>query len=157
MNTKREQCNKTTTILQEMSVSPDQINGWLESKASSPIKQKTKLYQLLLRPELDLAQFMEIPSIATSLQSFHPEALMQAEISAKYEGYLAKEREMVEKMERLENLALRTDYNYDSILSLSAESREKLKRIKPVSVGQASRISGVTPADISILLVHIGR
>ena len=80
-----------------------------------------------------------------------------AEVNIKYEGYLTKEQEMVEKMNRLENLILKDDFDYDGISSLSAEAREKLVEIKPRTIGQASRISGVSPSDISVLLVHVGR
>jgi len=157
MMNKKKQCITIIQWLQEASLYPEQANEWLVAHNSSPIKQKTRLYNLLLRPEMSIERLAEFPAFALELKNFHPEALMQAEISAKYEGYLAKEKEMVDKMERLENITLRPDFDYDRLRSLSAEAREKLKRIKPVSLAQASRISGVSPADVSVLLVHLGR
>jgi tRNA uridine 5-carboxymethylaminomethyl modification enzyme len=93
----------------------------------------------------------------TFLNSFDHETILQAEILVKYEGYLSKEQENADKLQRLEELKISPDYNYDVISSLSTEAREKLKKFKPYSIGQASRISGVSPSDISILLVHMGR
>ena len=91
------------------------------------------------------------------MANFDEEAIIQAEINAKYESYIAKERENAEKMQRLEEIKLRTDFDYRQIVSLSAEAREKLNRIKPATLGQAGRISGITPADVSVLMVYMGR
>ena len=85
------------------------------------------------------------------------ETVEQAEILMKYEGYLEREQENADKLKRLEDLKIKADYNYDSIISLGTEAKEKLKKFKPASIGQASRISGINPADISVLLVHMGR
>jgi tRNA uridine 5-carboxymethylaminomethyl modification enzyme len=97
------------------------------------------------------------PELDGFLGAYDFETILQAEILVKYEGYLLKEKENADKLERLEELKIRSDYDYDSIASLSNEAKEKLKKFKPYSIGQASRISGVSPSDISILLVHMGR
>jgi len=99
----------------------------------------------------------ELPALQDFLKDFDQETQGLAEIDLKYEGYIRKEQEMVDKMNRLESVALKSDFDYNLLKGLSAEAREKLTQIKPMSIGQASRISGVSPADISVLLVHMGR
>ena len=99
----------------------------------------------------------EIPKLDSTMDQFDLESQMVAEVGLKYKGYIEKEKEMADKLERLESVHLHKDFDYHKITSLSAESREKLSAIQPRTIGQASRISGVTPADISILLVHVGR
>ncbi|NNE29256.1 MAG: tRNA uridine-5-carboxymethylaminomethyl(34) synthesis enzyme MnmG, partial [Saprospiraceae bacterium] len=98
-----------------------------------------------------------LPRLKEALEPFGEESQTLAEINMKYSGYIKKEQEMVDKMNRLESVALKEDFNYHGLGGLSAEAREKLTQIKPRSIGQASRISGVSPADISVLLVHMGR
>lgn len=98
-----------------------------------------------------------LPDLKLKLSSFTEEAIDLAEINMKYAGYINKEQEMVAKMNRLEDVKLHENFNYDSIHSLSFEAREKLRKMKPRTIGQASRISGVSPSDISVLLVHVGR
>ena len=145
-------------FLQQYSVGPEQINGLLERLESSPIRQKVKLDSILSRPNLSLAELREtLPELQTFLQPFDPEFVDLAEINLKYEGYIRKEQEMVDKMNRLEELRLHDQFDYRQIEALSREAREKLSRLRPRTIGQASRISGISPADISILLVHIGR
>lgn len=142
----------------ETSVSPDEINGFLESKGSSPIRQKVKLDGILLRPNIDLVELRQaLPFLDQDLNQYDPEFAQLAEINMKYEGYIRREQEMVDKMNRLEEVRLLENFDYTKLNSLSAEAREKLNKIKPRTIGQASRISGVTPADVSILLVHMGR
>ena len=145
-------------FLQQYSVGPEQINGLLERLESSPIRQKVKLDSILSRPNLSLAELREtLPELQAFLQPFDPEFVDLAEINLKYEGYIRKEQEMVDKMNRLEELRLHDQFDYRQIEALSREAREKLSRLRPRTIGQASRISGISPADISILLVHIGR
>ena len=145
-------------FLQQYSVGPEQINGLLERLESSPIRQKVKLDSILSRPNLSLADLREtLPDLHTFLQPFDPEFVDLAEINLKYEGYIRKEQEMVDKMNRLEELRLHDQFDYRQIEALSREAREKLSRLRPRTIGQASRISGISPADISVLLVHIGR
>lgn len=140
------------------SVDPSEINGYLNSIGSAEIRQKVKLYGILLRPHVSINELQNsLPTLKDYLSRFSKEQVELAEITMKYDGYIKKENEMVEKMNKLEELRLSDQFNYHTILSLSAEAREKLTRIKPRTIGQASRISGVSPADISVLLVHMGR
>lgn len=144
--------------LQEMSVEPEAINHYLEAQGSAPLKQKVKLHSVLLRPHISLEGLQaNLPALQAFLASFRREDIDLAEINMKYEGYIKKEQEMVDKMNRLEEVALGTQFDYGKISSLSSEAREKLARLRPRTIGQASRISGVSPADISVLLVHLGR
>ena len=149
---------KITRFLNDCSVEPEQINGLLEEKGSMPIKQKVKAQGIILRPNISIADVRGVvPGLNEFLANYKAEAVEQAEINMKYAGYMAKEQEMVDKMSRLEMLKLSESFAYHSLTSLSAEAREKLTRMKPMTIGQASRISGVSPADISVLLIHLGR
>ncbi|MFO0358407.1 MAG: tRNA uridine-5-carboxymethylaminomethyl(34) synthesis enzyme MnmG [Sphingobacteriaceae bacterium] len=142
----------------DISALPEVINPYLSSIESAPISQKIKYANILSRPNVDINEMRKADTeLNTFLNSFDHETILQAEILVKYEGYLSKEQENADKLQRLEELKISPDYNYDVISSLSTEAREKLKKFKPYSIGQASRISGVSPSDISILLVHMGR
>ena len=145
-------------LVRNRSIAPDQINGYLEQQGSAPIRQKVKLHSILLRPRVDLADLIDLlPDLQQELAPYPQTTLDLAEINMKYEGYIRKEREMVDKMNRLEQVRITENFDYAKLASLSAEAREKLMKIKPMTIGQASRISGVSPADISVLLVHMGR
>ena len=145
-------------LLQQITVLPDEINGYLQSISSSPSELKTKLLQLLTRPNVKIADLgLFHSSLNEKLQAFDLEIMESAEIQIKYEGYIKKEQELVEKMSRLEHVKLPADFDYQGIPALSNEAKNKLSKIKPLSIGQASRISGVSPSDISILLVYMGR
>jgi tRNA uridine 5-carboxymethylaminomethyl modification enzyme len=159
VNLKLAAMQKIEAHFRTESVTPDEINGFLESVASAPIRQRTKLFQILSRPQvsIELLRGGALPKLNEFLVQFEDECIEAAEIQMKYEGYIEKEREMVEKMRRLEDLMLPENFNYQAITSLSMESRTKLSKIKPRTIGQASRISGVSPSDISILLIHVGR
>jgi tRNA uridine 5-carboxymethylaminomethyl modification enzyme len=142
----------------ETSTSPDLINGLLESLGDAPIRQKVKLHGLLLRPNVSIETLTTaMPQVAAFLEKYDTETLQLAEVGIKYEGYIQREQEMVDKMQRLESLFLRPDFDYTAVPSLSIEAREKLSKAKPRTIGQASRISGVSPSDISVLLIYIGR
>ncbi len=142
--------------IRKLSVTPDQVNDFLSSAGSNPIKQGMKLVAILGRPNIGLEQLREVlPDLNTFLDKYPIEHVELVETTVKYEGYILKEKEMVEKMNRLEDVKLKSNFNYNSLQSLSAEAREKLSIIKPQTIGQASRISGVSPSDISVLLVHI--
>jgi len=144
--------------IRKLSITPDQVNNFLESAGSTPIKQGMKLVAILSRPSIGLDQLREvIPDLNSFLNSYPLDYVELVETTVKYEGYIQKEKEMVEKMNRLEDVKLNSNFNYDGLQSLSAEAREKLTSIKPQTIGQASRISGVSPSDISVLLVHVGR
>ncbi len=139
------------------SITPPEVNPTLESLDSAIIPQNYKIFQLITRPQVSIADLAHLPTVETILQNADEEAVLQAEILMKYEGYIEKEKEMASKMKKLEHISLKSDFNYQNISSLSKEAREKLSKIKPSTLGQASRISGVSPADISVLLVHFGR
>ena len=145
-------------FFKEYSVEPGQVNRYLEEQGTSPISQKVKLLGILLRPQIDTAGLRSaLPALDEFLQGYEPEFIDLAEINMKYEGYIDREQERVDKMNRLESVRLSDTFDYQQLSSLSKEAREKLSQIRPRTVGQASRISGVSPADISVLLVHMGR
>jgi len=145
-------------LLGAINVDPEQINPYLEKIGSSPLTQKTKAALVLSRPHVTLDQIRPyLPQVAEALAPYDAETISLAETDVKYRGYIEREREMVDKMNRLEDLILHDGIDYHRIGSLSAESREKLSRLRPRTLGQASRISGVSPSDISVLLIHIGR
>ncbi|MEX2588821.1 MAG: tRNA uridine-5-carboxymethylaminomethyl(34) synthesis enzyme MnmG [Chitinophagales bacterium] len=140
------------------SAEPEIVNPYLESLDSAPIKQKIKLDQVISRPQVNIESIRKIlPEFEAFLSDYDDEIAEEAEITLKYSGYVDKEKEMADKMNRLENVLLHSSLNYDGLSSLSAEAREKLKDIQPKTLGQASRISGVTPSDISVLMIHMGR
>lgn len=139
-------------------LSPDQINPFLEELGTAMIREKTAITQLLKRPQLSIEQLASYSNeLAQLLQPYNEETVKQAEIHVKYDSYIEKEKLLVEKMNRLEDLGIVDNFNYDAVTSLSFEGREKLKRTKPSTIGQASRISGVSPSDISVLMLYIGR
>lgn len=144
--------------IRSASVGPDEINAFLESKGSAPLRQKMKLDKVLLRPGMEIADLCKVlPHLDEFIGKQDPEFVTSAEIGMKYEGYIRKEKDMVAKMNRLESVKLHDSFDYESLKALSAEAREKLGELKPMTIGQASRISGVSPSDISVLLVHLGR
>ncbi|HRI34105.1 MAG TPA: tRNA uridine-5-carboxymethylaminomethyl(34) synthesis enzyme MnmG [Saprospiraceae bacterium] len=150
--------DRINDLLQKTSIVPEDINPYLLSLDSTPIETKTKLALILTRPNVTLSGLMQQHAgLKEALQSIDDESLEGAEINIKYEGYIRKEQEFVEKMSRLESVKILPNYNFNSINALSNEAKTKLTKIKPQSIGQASRISGVSPADISVLLVHLGR
>jgi tRNA uridine 5-carboxymethylaminomethyl modification enzyme len=147
--------------IEKLSIEPETIRETLENRNSAPITQKVKLSSIISRPELRLSDFTPLyPSIAECLENIgdlRDEILEQAEIELKYSGYLAKERDMAEKMLRLEHIRFPERFDFSKITNISTEARQKLIAIQPETLGQASRISGVNPADISILLMYLGR
>ena len=146
------------TFFKKTGVTPDELNPYLESIGSQPLKQQVKLITVLSRPQLGVEEMRKhSKALDDFLMIYDAESIGIAETDIKYEGYIEKEREMAEKMIRLENLKLDRGLDYDQYVALSAEAREKLKQIQPRTIGQASRISGVSPSDVSILLVHLGR
>jgi tRNA uridine 5-carboxymethylaminomethyl modification enzyme len=150
--------NKIKTILSEFSLEPSEVEAYLLARNSTPLPQKQKLIQLLLRPAVDLVSLAAtIPELGSALRSFTSETLEQAEIQIKYDTYIAKEKELVLRMGQLENLLIPETFDYDRLSALSTEALHKFKRIKPRTLGQASRISGVNPSDIQILMVYMGR
>lgn len=145
-------------LLGQNSVSPTEVNTFLESVESAPLVGKQKIAQLLLRPNISLSDLRaNSVSLENLLTNYDALAIEQAEIQIKYAGYIKKEEELANKMMRLDDINLPEAFNYSKINSLSAEGKEKLSRMKPRSLGQASRISGVSPSDISVLMVYMGR
>jgi len=139
-------------------LTPEEINASLEALGTAPIREKCTLTQLLRRPQISIDQLAEANSkVAELLLNYGPDAIHQAEIHVKYDSYIEKEMQLVEKMNRLEDLTIIENFNYDVVSSLSFEGREKLKRTRPATIGQASRISGVSQSDISVLMLFIGR
>ena len=144
--------------LQKVKVTPNEVNPILAEIGTSPIREKQPLYQLLKRPDVEIEDIKKLSeSFATFLNGFNEESAEQAMIKVKYESYIEKERLMVEKMNKLEDLEIIPNFDYDKVPALSFEGRQKLKTIRPHTLGQASRISGVSPSDVSVLLIHIGR
>ena len=159
----QEKQNKVEEIKQFLNdtyVYPEEINGLLEQKESSKIDQKLRLSYLLLRPQLELTDIIETVPVLEQYKTqdrFTKECLEEAEIQIKYDSYIQKEYELADKLNRLENIKLPIDFDYHTIQSLSYECREKLNRYKPETLGQASRISGISPADINVLAIFLGR
>jgi tRNA uridine 5-carboxymethylaminomethyl modification enzyme len=144
--------------LSELSLTPDEINPFLERSGSALLTQKQKALQLLLRPGIQLESLVQAaPSLVQAIGNQSSEVLEQVEIQIKYDIYIEKERELVERMSQLENLEIPDSFDYNRIASLSNEALQKFKKIKPRTLGQASRISGVNPSDIQILMVYMGR
>ena len=146
------------SLLQTHSIEPDEINTYFNSIQSSEISEKQKANKIILRPNVSLqAMIQSMPKLSVPLEKYSLETIEQAEIQIKYERYIEKEQELVDKMSLLENSIIPDNFNYDKIQSLSAEALQKFKRIKPQTLGQASRISGVNPSDVQILMVYMGR
>lgn len=140
------------------SVTPNQINPLLQELGTTSIPQNYKLDAILSRPQVELKDIINaLPDTKSYLEGFDEEALLQAEVLLKYEGYLEKEKQVVEKMNRLEDVRIRDDFDFSTVQSISKEAREKLNKQRPKTLGQASRISGISPADVSVLMVHLGR
>lgn len=149
---------KITEFLGNTSITPDDVNGYLESVGSEQIDRRVRLNKILLRPFVNIEGLQNaIPIVKEFTAGYNSESLLLAETALKYESYIGKEQEMAEKMMRLEDLHLSDSFDYHAMPSLSMEARLKLTKIKPRSIGQASRISGVSPSDISVLLVYSGR
>ena len=155
---KEKSVDSIKAFFTEQGASLEELNSAIINRNGSPLKQRAKLLSVLLRPEIDIQAMKEsIPKLDEFLEVYDNEEIAQSEIQMKYKTYIEKEREFVEKVARLENINIPERVDYEEIASLSNEAREKLKKIRPGSIGQATRISGVSPADVSILLVHLGR
>jgi tRNA uridine 5-carboxymethylaminomethyl modification enzyme len=155
---KQEAVEKAIEIVNSLSINIDESESYLRSIESAPLIFKQKASQILLRPNVGLKDLMNnIESINTALFEFNAETLEQAEIQIKYNTYIEKEKELVDKMSQLENLAIPDDFNYEKLVSLGNEAKQKFKKIRPRTLGQASRISGVNPSDVQILMVYMGR
>jgi len=159
LNTKKDQTESLIKFLKKQNIEPKKINKVLKDKNSAEVSQKRKLFSFLSRPHIKFSDLL----ISKELQNYlkenkvSKEAIEQAEIIIKYGGYLEKEAEAAKKLSKLEDIKIPQDFNYQKLHSISTEGKEKLTEIKPRSIGQASRISGVSPSDINILLIYMGR
>jgi tRNA uridine 5-carboxymethylaminomethyl modification enzyme len=155
---KREGIKKIKQILKEHFVEPNDINPYLTSIDSATISEKQRTEKILLRPDIELEDLAaNLPGLQSSLHSFRPEIIEQASIQVKYDVYIEKEKELVKKMNQLEELEIPENFDFKKINALGNEAREKLTKIKPRTLGQASRISGINPSDVQILMVYMGR
>jgi len=158
VNQKIKNSDAIVVYLKNTSIAPNAINSILESQGTPGISQNVKLFQLITRPQISFEDLRKAdPTFNTILNSYDQETVEQAEIKVKYESYFEKELEIVNKMKRMEDQIINPEFNYRELISLSKEAREKLMKVKPRTLGQASRISGVSPSDISVLMVHMSR
>ena len=155
---KKNSVEEIKSILKDFSVEPEKINPYFASINSSPINEKQKAQKILLRPDIELDELAEaLPKLKELLKDFSKNSIEQASIQIKYDVYIEKEKDLVKKMSQLEELEIPETFDYKKISSLGNEAREKLTRIKPRTLGQASRISGINPSDVQILMVFMGR
>lgn len=156
---KKEKTEKLIHFLTNLSVKKERINPILEVKNLALVSQSMKLIKIAARPQLSFSDFVHLEELNEFLSehSIGQEVIEQVEIHLKYSGYIAKERNNADKLNRLENVPIPSNFDYNKVKSLSYEAREKLHKIKPISISQASRISGVSPSDVSVLLVYMGR
>ena len=150
---KKEQVSDLQMYCEEKKVRADIVNDYLASVGSAPLSDSRRLDELVARPELSLAHLLRIVPHGT----FAPDVIESVEIGIKYAGYIERERQQAEKNNRLEYIKIPADFDFNQVQSLSIECRQKLMRYRPATIAQASRISGVSPADISVLLVYFGR
>ncbi len=155
---KAEATQEIVSAFKKQKIEPEDVNFYLLQKSTSEIDERSSLFSILSRPQADIHSMgISLEKANAIISKYDAEIIEQAEIMMKYEGYIAKENLQVEKMSRLEETPIIQHFDYSSIKSLSMEARQKLTRIKPQTIGQASRISGVSPSDISVLMVHMGR
>jgi tRNA uridine 5-carboxymethylaminomethyl modification enzyme len=156
---KQEKTDLFVKFLKETSVKPEEINPILETNNSASISQSMKLFKITARPQLNFNDIQKIKSVASFVaeNNLDNEVIEQTEIHVKYAGYIEKEKNQADKLNRLENVPIPTNFNYEKVKSLSIEARQKLTKIQPETISQASRISGVSPSDVSVLLVYMGR
>ncbi len=158
VNKKIQNTNDIVNYFKRTSIIPSDINPLLVKYSTSKINQNYKLMQIVTRPQLDINILKNnLTSVSTFLEKYNEDEILQAEILMKYEGYLEKEQLMVEKMNRLESVIINEKFDFVSIHNLSTEAKQKLSKQKPKTLGQAARISGISPSDISVLMIHLGR
>ena len=159
MEYKFKESEKMVDFFKETSITPQETNPILEEKESSPMTQSDKMFKVFSRPQIDLNDMLKFEKVQNYIQenNLDKEIIEQAEIQVKYSGYIEKERNNAEKLIRLEDIKIPTNFDYHKIKSMSIEAKQKLSAIRPVTISQASRISGVSPADISVLLIYMGR
>ena len=157
LDAKQKNTKKAITFFKKTNLDPQEINPILQQNQSATIKQKTRAAKILSRPQIKIEDLKDIESVKNLQQEVSKEGLEQAEIQIKYNGYIERENETVKKISKLENIRIPQSFDYKKVAAISSESREKLANIQPTTIGQATRISGVTPSDINVLLVFMGR
>ena len=159
MEQKFSQSEAMVSFFKETSLKPEEANPILEAKGSAPMSQPDKMFKVFSRPQLDLEDFRKFKKVAAYIEEHNldQEVVEQAEIQVKYSGYIEKEKNNADKLTRLEDMIIPDNFNFDNIQSISIEAKQKLNKIPPRTIGQASRISGVSPSDISVLLIYMGR
>jgi tRNA uridine 5-carboxymethylaminomethyl modification enzyme len=159
MEQKFNESEKMVDFFKETSITIDEANPILIEKESSPMTQSDKMFKVFSRPQIDLNDMLKFEKVQNYIQEneLDKEIIEQAEIQVKYSGYIEKERNNAEKLIRLEDIKIPDNFDYHKIKSMSIEAKQKLSAIRPVTISQASRISGVSPADISVLLIYMGR
>ena len=159
MEHKFNESEKMVNFFKETSISPEEANPILEAKESSVMAQSDKMFKLFSRPQIELDDFMKFDKVKNYVaeNDLDKEIIEQAEIQVKYSGYIEKERNNAEKLIRLEDIKIPENFDYNKIKSMSIEAKQKLSKIRPITISQASRISGVSPSDISVLLIYMGR
>jgi tRNA uridine 5-carboxymethylaminomethyl modification enzyme len=159
MEQKFAQSDAMVNFFRETSLKPEEANPILEAKGSAPMSQPDKMFKVFSRPQLDLEDFRKFNKVAAYIEEHNldQEVVEQAEIQVKYSGYIEKEKNNADKLTRLEDMIIPDNFNFDIIQSISIEAKQKLNKIRPRTIAQASRISGVSPSDISVLLIYMGR
>jgi tRNA uridine 5-carboxymethylaminomethyl modification enzyme len=156
VNQKIENADSIVAFTKKQGIEMKEANDLLENLGTAALTQNVKIFNVLSRPQVGINDLRKVSETFNALLSqFDKETIEQAEIKIKYESYFEKENEIVNKMQKMEDKSINPDFDYNKLLSLSKEAREKLLKIKPRTLGQASRISGVSPSDISVLMVHI--
>ena len=159
MEEKKQKSDAFIRFFKKSSVAPEVINPILKAKDSATVKQSDKLFKPLSRPNITMQDVQQIEAVSSYIEAHNldHEVIQQTEIQIKYAGYIAKEKNNADKLNRLEGIKIPEGFDYTKLKSLSFEAKEKLSAIKPVTISQASRISGVSPNDISVMLVYMGR
>ena len=159
MEQKFSQSDAMVNFFKETSLKPEEANPILEAKGSAPMSQPVKMFKVFSRPQLDLEDFRKFKKVAAYIEEhdLDQEVVEQAEIQVKYSGYIEKEKNNADKLTRLEDMIIPDNFNFDNIQSISIEAKQKLNKIRPRTIAQASRISGVSPSDVSVLLIYMGR
>jgi tRNA uridine 5-carboxymethylaminomethyl modification enzyme len=159
MEEKQEKSEAFVKFFEDTSVKHEEINPILEAKDSALMSQSDKMQKIFSRPNITIDDMRKVASVEAYIQEhdLDNEIIEQAEIQIKYSGYIEKEKNNADKLNRLENIKIPKDFDYSKLQSMSLEAREKLNKIQPVTISQASRISGVSPSDVSVLLVYMGR
>ena len=159
MEHKLNESEKMVAFYKETSISPEEVNPLLISKETATVNQTDKIFKILSRPQIELADMLTLDKVKEYINAndLDQEILEQAEIQVKYSGYIEKERNNADKLTRLEDVKIPEFFDYEKIKSMSIEAKQKLSKIRPITISQASRISGVSPSDISVLLIYMGR